>query len=83
MEIYGNTLVQERTAMYIADTIPILISLVLDESGRLCTLFDFSHLKMKDRDALVDVFQSWKMNVQYEGKNFILPKNFIMVKSPL
>ncbi len=39
-----------------------------NDSGRLADLVDLSHLKMKQRDELVDTFQSWYTNVPFNGE---------------
>ncbi|KAF0698049.1 Aste57867_11297 [Aphanomyces stellatus] len=65
LEVFGNALVQERTCDYIQDKANQLVELVCNERGRLADLVDLTHLKMKDRDALVDVFQSWHVHVPF------------------
>ncbi|KAF0775692.1 hypothetical protein AaE_000607, partial [Aphanomyces astaci] len=65
LEVFGNALVQGRTAEYIEEKAKQLVELVCNESGRLTDVIDLSHLKMKSRDALVETFQSWHTNVPF------------------
>ncbi|ETW08824.1 hypothetical protein H310_01331 [Aphanomyces invadans] len=65
LEVFGNALVQERTAEYIEEKAKQLVHLVCNESGHLADIVDLSHLKMKTRDALVEAFQSWHTSVPF------------------
>ncbi|RHY31815.1 hypothetical protein DYB32_003134 [Aphanomyces invadans] len=67
LEVFGNALVQERTAEYIEEKAKQLVHLVCNESGHLADIVDLSHLKMKTRDALVEAFQSWHTSVPFNG----------------
>ena len=62
LEIYGNALLQSRTSAYVSEKAAQLADLVYDGTGPMADLFDFSQMKMKTRDDLVDVFESWKPN---------------------
>jgi dynein assembly factor 3 len=66
LEIYGNSLVQERTSKYIEDKAKALIDFFhYENKSRLSALntsgllMDLSHLKMKARDEMVDNFKGW------------------------
>jgi len=61
LEIYGNTLVQDRTARYIAKAGADLVRLVCDQSSPLSDLVDLSNLKYRDRDSLENAFKSWSV----------------------
>jgi dynein assembly factor 3, axonemal len=58
LEIFGNALVQERTARYIEQMGQKLISLAVNSTATL-ELVDLCHLKYKDRDGLEEVFKSY------------------------
>jgi dynein assembly factor 3, axonemal len=58
LEIFGNCLVQERTARYIEQLGQKLISLAVNSTATL-ELVDLSLLKYKDRDGLEVVFKSY------------------------
>lgn len=66
LEIFGNATVQERTSEYISEIAKSLEELVYNEQGPLKDMIDFSHLKSRNRDDLVDVFRSWKSDVSYD-----------------
>ncbi|RHY11830.1 hypothetical protein DYB25_001026 [Aphanomyces astaci] len=68
LEVFGNALVQGRTAEYIEEKAKQLVELVCNESGHLADVIDLSHLKMKSRDALVETFQSWHTNVPFNSE---------------
>ncbi|OQS00631.1 hypothetical protein ACHHYP_03259 [Achlya hypogyna] len=63
LEVFGNALVQERTSEFIEEKARELVDLICNEDGRLADLVDLSHLKMKERDALVETFQAWHANM--------------------
>lgn len=67
LEVFGNALVQERTSIYIEEKAKILTNLLHNETGVLADQFDFSHLKMKTRDELVDTFGCWSRKVRFDG----------------
>lgn len=58
LEIFGNALVQERTARYIEQLGQKLISLAVNSIATL-ELVDLQNLKYKDRDGLEEVFKSY------------------------
>jgi dynein assembly factor 3 len=67
LELFANTLVQERTQRYIHRLGQELVELVCDEKGSLADIADLSSLKYRERDMLVDVFKSWDPKVPYDG----------------
>ena len=62
LEIFGNALVQEKTAGYVGEKGKLLEDLVLDGKEPRGTegLFDLSLLKQRELDGLADIFASWK-----------------------
>ena len=68
LEVFGNTLVQERTQNYIGHLGRELVELACNMPN--CALegiVDLDLLKYRDRDALVDVFRSWAPSNPYDG----------------
>merc|ERR1719502_1135794 len=59
LEIFGNTLVRDRTSAYIVEAAGKLIKLLTDQEGVLSEYVDFSLLKHKDRDGLESIFKFW------------------------
>ena len=61
LEVYGNTLLQRRTAHYVAQQGKALESLLCDGEGNetLRSLLNFSLLKYREKDELQKIFQSW------------------------
>ncbi|CAM9282038.1 unnamed protein product, partial [Discosporangium mesarthrocarpum] len=58
LEIFGNTLVQERTSCYIAQ-MGVKLEELLYSRGTMVDLIDLSLLKYRERDLLAEVFKSW------------------------
>lgn len=69
LEIYGNSLVQERTEVYIEKTSALLLQLVAENStdGHLRKMVDFSCLKQKEVDVLHKIFGSWKREKEFDA----------------
>jgi len=67
LEVFGNTLIQERTERYIHRLGQELVSLVCNGQGGLADLVDLSDLKYRERDELVDIFHSWNPAVAYDA----------------
>lgn len=67
LEVFGNTLLQERTQGYVHRLGQELIELVCDSRGSLAELVDLSGLKYRDRDGLVDAFQAWDPALPYDA----------------
>ena len=67
LEVYGNALVQERTATALSDLAPALISLVCDGAAgagvdpMLARILDFSQLKGRSRDAICAAFEGYRL----------------------
>jgi dynein assembly factor 3 len=70
LEIFGNTLLPERTSRYLAKQRLALIKLVCGDAdaGFLRHVVDLSLLKYKQRDALHAIFASWAHSVQADSK---------------
>ena len=68
LEVYGNTLIQEKTESMVHEMGRKLINLVYDEEfdGLLGKMLDLSALKQRDRDALVDTFKSWAVDEMFD-----------------
>ena len=66
LEIFGNTLVQEKTARYVEETGKSLEDFVLDgkELSGTEDMFDLSLLKQRELDGLADIFASWKQSME-------------------
>lgn len=60
LEVYGNLLVRDKTAQFINTQASKLIRCVTDGEGPLAKLFDFRHLKFRERDDLEFVFKFWR-----------------------
>jgi dynein assembly factor 3 len=67
LEVFGNCMVQDRTARYIARLGRELIDLVCSGSRAsehaLADIVDLSLLKHRQKDALETIFRSWACNV--------------------
>ncbi len=70
LELFGNTLLPERTSKYLAKQRLQLIKLVCGDAdaGVLRRIVDLSGLKYKQRDMLQSVFASWAHSVQVDSK---------------
>lgn len=68
LEVYGNSLVRDRTSEYISEKATLLVDVVTNHHPIpwLTGLFDLSALKFKDRDSLCDVFQAWRVSVPFD-----------------
>ncbi|OQS05915.1 hypothetical protein THRCLA_02007 [Thraustotheca clavata] len=67
LQVFGNSLVQERTSELIHEKAKELIDFVCDDQhGKLIDLVDLNQLKMKQKDALVDTLQSYFTNVPFD-----------------
>ena len=64
LEIFGNALLQEKTAAYVQEKGKALAHLVLDGSPQcgMDNIFDLSLLKQRDLDDLASVFESWNQS---------------------
>ena len=70
LEVYGNTLVRDKTAQFIKQESSKLIRCLTDQKGPLSSILDFSHLKFRERDDLEFVFKFWRD----EKKSFDISK---------
>ena len=71
LEVYGNTLIQEKTESIVNEMGKALINMVYGEESNvtLGNILDLSALKQRDRDALVDTFKSWGTDVMFDITN--------------
>jgi len=67
LEVFGNTLLQERTQAYVHRLGQELVELVCDSRGPLAELVDLNGLKYRDRDGLVEVFKAWDPSVPFDA----------------
>lgn len=67
LDLYGNSLMRERTAEYLDLRVRALIQLVTGTSRtQFSSLLDFSLLKHRDRDEIEEVMQSWRLAVPFD-----------------
>jgi len=66
LEVFGNSLLQERTAHYVHRLGQELVELVCDERGSLSDVVDLSLLKYRERDQLVEALRAWDPKVPYD-----------------
>ncbi|GMI25173.1 hypothetical protein TeGR_g10973 [Tetraparma gracilis] len=66
LELYGNCLLQDRTARYMDNAASDLIRLVCDQPSALTDMISLQHLKFRDRDAMESTFKSWSVDVPYD-----------------
>jgi dynein assembly factor 3 len=62
LDIYANTLLRERTNVYLMSVIQELIQLVTEDNryqGVLKELINFDELKFKERDEMEDIISSY------------------------
>ena len=62
LDLYGNTLIRDKTASYLEECAKELIQLVTEDvKGKsvISDLVDFSTLKFRDRDDIEDIFSSY------------------------
>ncbi|KAI9136596.1 hypothetical protein BKA69DRAFT_1103220 [Paraphysoderma sedebokerense] len=60
LELYGNSLLREKTVQYLSKHIDELIRTVTDESGPLSSTLDLSALKHREKDDLEFTYKFWK-----------------------
>ena len=66
LELWANARLREKTAAYLAAKARELARVVTAEEGPLSPLFDLSAIKMKERDALEEVFRSWAEDIEFD-----------------
>jgi len=62
LDLYGNTLIRDKTASYLEEVAKELIQLVTEDvkcKSVIKDMIDFSTLKFKDRDDIEDIFSSY------------------------
>ena len=70
LEVFGNSLLQEKTEEYIADAATMLRELINDSdrySGHLKQLIDFNQMKQRERDDIDNVFKSWTTDTEFDA----------------
>lgn len=75
LEVFGNSLVQKKTEVYIGSVGTLLRELIFDDdryNGRLKTITNFDHLKQRERDEIEKVFKSWTSCEQNEFDAILL-----------
>ncbi|KAI9205104.1 uncharacterized protein BJ171DRAFT_458782 [Polychytrium aggregatum] len=60
MDIYGNTMMREKSADWVKLKTPEMIRAVTDGTGFLASIFTFNHLRFRERDDLEFVFKFWQ-----------------------
>jgi len=73
MEIYGNTLLSSRTADYLNNVYKILINFVTGDKkykGPLKDLINLSQLTYKERDEMVEIFNSYDLKIKYDIEKY-------------
>ena len=70
LEVLSNTLVREKTSAYIASRAAALRRMLAHGEGPLTGLVDVSLLKMKDRDALEEVLQTYAEEVAFDAVRY-------------
>ena len=74
-DIYGNNLIKEKSAEFIDRNIKDLVNLICDRekhSSDLKQIFDFSELKFKDIDQIVEIIESWNSKNPFNIKELRL-----------
>lgn len=67
LSVFGNCLIRDRDSKFISEQVKELIEVVSESKEHaLNELFDFSHLKYKERDALESAIKQWKETIPFE-----------------
>lgn len=69
LEVFGNSLLQEKTEKYVSDAALKLRELINKDDkykSSLKFLLDFDQMKQRDRDEIDSVFKSWTQNTGYD-----------------
>lgn len=62
LDLFGNTLIRDRTSQYLDSIVPELIQLVTDDdkgTSVIKDLINFETIKFKDRDEIEEIVSSW------------------------
>lgn len=62
LDLYGNTMIRDKTAEYLESRIKEYIQLVTEDDrckSPLKSIVNFDNLRFKDRDDLEDIFSSY------------------------
>jgi len=73
LEVFGNTLIQERSREFINESALLLNDFICEDSDDKCSaisildeIMDLSFLKFKEKDTLQSIFKSW-VNTETKG----------------
>ena len=69
LDLFGNTLVRDKTAAWLKSVVPELIQLVTEDDkceSVLKGLINWETLKFKERDELEEIFSSWLPNHKFD-----------------
>lgn len=69
LELYGNSLIRHQTNVYLQLKCNDFIDLVTDSNTEL-SVFSFSYLKFKERDALESIFKFWRSKDLFNISHF-------------
>jgi dynein assembly factor 3 len=73
MEIYGNTLLSARTALYLEKVYKDLIKFITNDdkyTGSLKKILDYSQLTFKERDDLSEIFQNYSSKLSFDIEKY-------------
>ncbi len=68
LDVFGNTLIREKTERYIDCVIPQLLKLLTDDPKALTPLkhmVDLKEIKFKERDEMTDIIKSWSSKIPF------------------
>jgi len=69
LSVYGNSLVRERDAQYLHESVKLLEEVVNGDSDHaLSELIDFSTMKYRDSDEVQDVIHNWVKNRKFDAE---------------
>lgn len=68
LEVFGNSLVQKRTELYIEEVGSKLRELVYEGlyNGPLAEMMDFSHMNQKVKDGIAEILKMWKIDTDFD-----------------
>ena len=69
LDLYGNSMIRDKTASYLESTINEMIQLVTEDTrcqSVLKELINFDNLTFKMRDDLEDIINSWRQRYPFE-----------------
>ncbi len=70
LDLYGNTTIREKSALYLNSVYKELINLVYEEHSKckspLIELCSFKHLKQREKDDIEEILRSWDSRVPFD-----------------